>query len=286
MTNRLKGLIALLGTTILWGSSFPAIKMVMDLVDEYTYTWLRGLIALLGLTPYVLYKYLSSKRIGMRVIKGGLLAGIAYSLGIWLQGWGTKYTTATNSAFITGLNVVFVHVYVALRQREYNWRLLLSLILALTGLYFLTNPATSFNVGDLLVLLGAFMWAAQIIIVSMYSKEDPLMFTFYEVMPALLFIAPSIITRNSIMPSLPALFLLTYLALVCSNAAFALQVYGQRYISPAVTAIIFLLEPVFATLFAYIVLGELLKGIQVLGAILILISMFISTTAEFKSVRK
>ena len=286
MANRLKGLIALLGTTILWGSSFPAIKMVMGLVDEYTYTWLRGLIALLGLTPYVLYKSLSSKRIGMRVIKGGLLAGIAYSLGIWLQGWGTKYTTATNSAFITGLNVVFVHVYVALRQREYDWRLLLSLMLALTGLYLLTNPATSFNVGDLLVLLGAFMWAAQIIIVSMYSKEDPLMFTFYEVMPALLFIVPSIIARNFVMPSLSTLFLLAYLALVCSNAAFALQVYGQRYISPAVTAIIFLLEPVFATLFAYMVLGELLKGIQVLGAILILISMFISTTTEFESMRK
>lgn len=280
MVNRLRGLIALLGATLLWGSSFPTTKIVMNSIDEYTYTWFRGLIALLGLTPYVLYKYVLSRSIGTRVIRGGLLAGIAYSLGIWLQGWGMKYTTATNSAFITQLSVVFVHVYVALRQRRYSWRLLLSLTLALTGLYLLTNPTVSPNIGDLLVLLGAFMWAIQIIIVSIYSGEDPLLFTFYEVMPTLLFIIPGITTINQVALSPVTLFLLTYLALACSDAAYSLQVYGQRYINPAIAAMIFLLEPVFASLLAYVALGELLRGLQILGAMLVFVSVFISITAK------
>lgn len=58
------------------------IKMVMSLVDEYTYTWLRGLIALLGLTLYALYQVFIVQEESPRIVKGGLLAGMAYSLGI------------------------------------------------------------------------------------------------------------------------------------------------------------------------------------------------------------
>jgi len=281
----IKGLIALVLTSVLWGTSFPVIKTVMYSVNEYTYTWVRSLIAILGLTPYLLYTYFRGK-FSLSTARGGLLAGIAYALGLWLQGWGTKYTTASNSAFITGLNVVYVHLYSATIMRKYSFRLFLALILSTSGLYLLTTPTTGFNIGDLLVLAGSFMWALQIILVDRYSYGDPLIFTLFEMTPALTFLIPDIVFYGDISVSANALLMITYLAFVCSNAAFALQVFGQRYVSPAVTAIVFLLEPVVAAILSHIVLNEVITSIQVLGASLILTAMFLSSTDKYLSIKK
>lgn len=281
----LKGLVALILTSVLWGTSFPVIKTVMYYVNEYTYTWVRSLIAILGLTPYLLYTYYRG-RFSVSTAKGGLLAGIAYALGLWLQGWGTKYTTASNSAFITGLNVIYVHIYSATVMRRYSIKLFLALILSTSGLYLLTTPTTGFNLGDLLVLAGSFMWALQIVLVDRYSGGDPLIFTLFEMVPALTFLIPDVVFYSTISVSINVLLMITYLAFVCSNAAFALQVFGQRYVSPAVTAIVFLLEPVVAATLSYVLLGEVFTSIKVLGASLILTAMFLSSTDKYLSIKK
>jgi drug/metabolite transporter (DMT)-like permease len=281
----LKGLVALILTSVLWGTSFPVIKTVMYYVNEYTYTWVRSLIAILGLTPYLLYTYYRG-RFSVSTAKGGLLAGIAYALGLWLQGWGTKYTTASNSAFITGLNIIYVHIYSATVMRRYSIKLFLALILSTSGLYLLTTPTTGFNLGDLLVLAGSFMWALQIILVDRYSGGDPLIFTLFEMVPALTFLIPDVVFYSTISVSVNVLLMITYLAFVCSNTAFALQVFGQRYVSPAVTAIVFLLEPVVAAILSYVLLGEVFTSIKVLGASLILTAMFLSSTDKYLSIKK
>ncbi len=279
MSNeRIKGALALITTSILWGSSFPAIKIIVGSISSYAYTWIRSVVAIAGLTPYLIYAYRRG-RINELAIKGGLLAGLAYALGLWLQGLGTRYTTASNSAFITGLNTVFVHVYEGLILRRYGLSLALSLTLSITGLYFLTTPTGGLSLGDMLVLLGSFMWAAQVIIVGKYSGSDPLVFTFFEMMPAVIFIVPDLIDGLDVV-SVSTMLLIVYLALVCSNAAFALQVYGQRYIIPSVAAITYLLEPVSAAIFAYVILNELFTPIQMVGASLILTSII--TALMFK----
>jgi len=278
MARRIKGLLALLITSTLWGSSFPAIKLIVMDISEYTYTWIRNLIALVSLAPYVLYSYYRGE-VSRYIIKGGLLAGIAYSLGLWLQGWGMKFTTASKSAFITGLYVVFVHIYTALIMKRYSIRLALALSLSIVGLYMLTVPRTGFNVGDLLVLLGAMAWAIQIIIVDKFSYSNPLIFTFFETIPALTFAISIFIRGIEIIPH-RTLLLIVYLGLMCSNVAYVLQVYGQRFLNPAVAAIIFLFEPISATIFAYIILKEVLSTIQIIGAIMIILAMFVSSIDE------
>ena len=273
------GVLALILTSLLWGSSFPVIKLVVSEVSSYTYTWFRSFLAILILLPYVVFVYFK-KNLDKKVVEGGLLAGLAYALGLWLQGWGTSYTTASNSAFITGLNVIFVHVYVALTLRKYDFKLALALTLSLTGLYFLTSPVAGVNIGDILVLLGAVMWAAQIIIVDKFSKGDPFVFTFFEMIPALSFSILDFISNKFTCPPLGVILKLLYLALFCSVFAYALQVYGQRYISPAIASIILLMEPVFATIFAYALLSERLSLLQTLGAGMMISAMLMSSLSK------
>ncbi len=281
-----KYFLALLGTVLFWGTSFPVIKYLMGIISEYTYTWMRGLLSLVFLSPYILW-FLRNKTIGKKCVHGGLLAGVFYSLGLWLQAWGTRYTTASNSAFITGLNVLFVHMITAIMYKRYSRDLALSLFFSIVGLYLLTMPsdgAVADRIGDLLVLLGAVMWALQILAVDKYSDCDPFVFVFFMFMPTLLFIIPDILnnTHAFTIQGLETLFLLIYLALICNIGAFSLQVYGQKRIRPEVTAIVFLLEPVFASVFSYLTLGETMSFNQLIGAGLILLSMYMASKHMYK----
>jgi len=275
-TDRFKGLLALLLTSLLWGSSFPAIKVVITSMSEYTYTWMRSLIAAVGLTPYLLCYLHRYGSISRSAVKGGLTAGVAYALGLWLQGWGTRYTTASNSAFITGLSVIFVHLYMALIKKSYSSYLGFSLVLSVAGLYLITEPSTGFNIGDLLVLLGSVMWAAQLVLVDKYCHEDPAIFTLFEMLPAMIFFVPDLLAVSFEPFRFNLILLVAYLAFICGDGAFMLQVFGQRFISAGVAAVIFLLEPIFAALLARLLISELMTVSQVIGASLIVIAMLIA----------
>ncbi len=278
------GLGALLTTTLLWGSSFPAIKIAVGVIDEYGYVGFRSIIAVLGLLPYTLY-YHWRRGFEKNLMLGGLVIGTTYAIGLWLQGWGMKYTSASNAAFITGLSVVFVHVYSGLVLKRYTLLTFSSLVSALTGLYFLTNPSVyGLNIGDLLVLAGAFAWAAYIVLVDKYSGYNPLILVFYSMIPATLYIIPFTLNTGtsgwgSLIVVLP---FLVYLALVCSDTATALQVYGQRFIRVEAAAIIYLLEPVFASILAYMFLAETMEPTQILGASLILLAIFLATINDMR----
>ncbi len=274
----IRGVTALLVTTILWGSSFPIIKIVVGETKGFCYAWMRSSVSVLSLLPYLLY-CLYKGRFRREVVLGGLITGISYALGLWLQGWGTGLTTASNSAFITGLNVVFVHLYVATIERRYSARLGIELMLAIMGLYLLTTPRGGFGLGDALVLASAVAWAAQVILVSKYGGKDPLLFTLFEMLPAIAFIVPDYVEGGlEVLPTNKLLGVI-YLGLACSTTAFTLQAYGQRYVKPEIAALIFLLEPVFAALFSWAILGEVLTYVQVIGALTIMLSIVLATRA-------
>jgi len=268
------GLLALLGTVLLWGSSFTAIKVTVSVISPLTYVWLRALIAFLGLTPYVLYVGRHSSIAAW--VKGGLVTGVVFALGLLFQGWGTRYTSASNSAFITGLNVVFVHLYVGMVRREYSVGHGLGLLLSVAGLYLLTSPEGGLGLGDLLVLVSAVAWAAQVLLVDKFSSSNPVVFTWAEMIPSILLFIPDAALNGVPRVPLTLIPVITYLGLACADAAFTLQVFGQRLVDPASAALIFLLEPVIAAVIAAAVLGESVTPAKAVGMALILVAIVAS----------
>ncbi len=111
---------------------------------------------------------------------------------------GTKYTSASNSAFITGLFVIFVHIYDSLSNKIYSLSAFTSLVIAIAGVYLLTMPSGGIGIGGTLVLAGALFWATQVILVDKYSGSDPLVFTFYQVAPTLIFLPGRLIYSRPI----------------------------------------------------------------------------------------
>lgn len=279
--QRVRGVAALIIASVVWGSTFPVIKIVVRHVNSFRYVWIRNLLAVLAMVPYIAYR-LWRGSVAKRSVIGGLLIGSAYTLALWLQGLGTFYTTASNSAFITNLYFIYLHTYEALKHKRYDYRLAVAVIIALAGLYIMTSP-TGFGFGEAVVLVGSFIWALQILIVDRYSTTNPLDTTFFMLLPpltlsildAMLFELPTI---SSILPVVPHLL---YLSLIASIVAYALQLHGQKYVVASTASTIYLVEPASAPLFAMLIINESVSTAQIAGFALIMLALYLSIASRY-----
>ncbi len=276
---KILGFFSLVMTTFLWGTSFAFIKLSVGLISPFTYTFTRTLIASLVLLPLILFKLLNRK-LYYKSLRNGFIVGLTYSTGLVLQGAGTVYIEPSMSAFITGLATIHVHLYSAFIKKKYSWLDLVALVSAITGLYVLTSPTGGLGIGGLLVFAGTIMWALQIILISKYGFSSMLEFLFGMFIAGSLYGPPAFLTGLDL--TIEAWLYIIYLAIACSIGATFFQVLGQRYISETTAAIVFLLEPVFATIFSVLMGLEYITIYKIVGGGLITLSLFISTIAELK----
>jgi len=278
--------IYLLGIVVIWGSTFAIIKGILDQILPFTFLAYRFFLAAFVL--YVIF-WKRSKNINKIILKKGSLIGIFLFLGYAFQTVGLKYTTATKAGFITGLSVVLVPIisYFFIKEKIYR-NSVIGVILAVTGLWFLNyNNSFNFNLGDFLVLLCAVSFALHIISVGLYTKKlDYVLLVIVQLatvfvlslLMALFFERPEI--HLSYSSNIWWAIILT--GVFATALAFYMQNRFQRYSTATKTAIIFSGEPIFAAVFAYLLLGEKVGLIAWIGGLLIIFGMIISQS-KFKS---
>jgi len=271
-----KGRILLLALTIVWATSFPFTRITVEAIGYAYYTALRLAIASI---PISLYGILRLNLKALRIyLKPGFILSILFLLGIILQGLGMSYTSASNAAFITSLNVVFVYLIEIYHGRSsLDSNTISAICLAILGVYLLSSTDTIiFNLGDIIILIAAFIWAIQIVYVGISSRRfTPSNLLFLEITLSSIESIPIALLQpppnpHLILASLPYI---AYLALICTILANALQLYGQKVIGSVEASIIYMMEPIFATIFAYIAIGEYPTLKQLVGSIAIITSL-------------
>jgi drug/metabolite transporter (DMT)-like permease len=222
---------------------------------------------------------------------GALRAGFEIGTLMWLgyefQTAGLLYTSASKSAFLTGISVVLVPLLLAvLWRRHVNRYTLAGVCAAFIGLYLLCVPPgqglslSSLNRGDLLTLACAVAFAFQIIVVGRSAQH----YGFAHLVPVeiavcavWMLISIPIADRHGFIRFTPAmLWALAVTALLGTVACFIVQAWAQRFTPPTHTALIFSLEPVFAGLTSYLLIGERQGSRGLLGATLILTGVLAS----------
>ncbi|MBO3770029.1 MAG: DMT family transporter [Candidatus Brockarchaeota archaeon] len=274
------GYLLLVLVSILWGTSFPLIKMVTASIDANEYVAFRFILTVFILSPYFVYVLLKKRNEFFKVAKPGVILGLMYFGGIFFQGLGTKYTTASNSGFITSLYIPIVYVIDVLNHRlNYSHRFTLALFLSMLGIYLISGGYYELRIGDLIVLISAFFWAFQILAIDKFSKEGffSLDLVFFQYAVTALLGSVSASSSLNLLKMSEVFFPLLYLAVVCSILVGVLQIIGQRYTTASQASLIYVLEPVFAALFSFVLLGERLNVPELAGAFLILCSVLISS---------
>ena len=288
MNKRLRGSLALLLATLIWGSTFVAQSVGMDHVGPFTFQAVRCLLAVIGLLPVIALsdrkktdgKAFASRWADKKLWKAGILCGIPLSLACNLQQFALVDTDAGKSAFLTAMYIVFVPVLGLFLRKKATWTIPVSVLLAVGGLYCLSCVGvTRISSGDLLLLGCAVMFAVQIIAVDHFAPDcDPLRLNAIQALVCAVLSGIMMVFTES--PSLPAILgcwlPIGYAGFLSMGAAYSLQIIGQKDLEPAPASLIMSLESVFAVLFGALLLQETMTGWEITGCVLVFAAVILS----------
>ena len=211
-----------------------------------------------------------------------MLLSIAFLGGFVSQTLGLRDTTPSNSAFITSLSVLLVPVlgYLIFRHRP-SLKTGIGIFMATVGLVLLLADTSNFSLhsGDFLTLICAFMFAFHILLMGRFVQQTnyrQLIFVKMTFSALLCSIMAPLIESPFIIWDSYLMFYLFVLGILATAAAFFIQAWAQQYSNPNHTALIFSLEPVFASVFSFIILGQRFSAREWAGGILILTGIIVS----------
>ena len=262
--------------TVLWGSTFPLVKQLVASVPPALMLAARFTVAALVLLPWLRR---ASKALWL---EGALLSAVSFA-SYWTQAIGMMTIPSGRAAFITGLNVILVPLMLPFLKRRVPWPAFAAAGLALAGigLMSLNGASLEFGIGDLWVLGCAFAYAVYILLVDRAVTRHatlPLVAVQVSAICALswLIAAPEIARGSSLTGLLEFWPQLVFLGLMATALTTLMQAYAQRFLAAFQIATLSALEPVWAAIFGFFLLGEWLTERGLIGAGLILAAMVLS----------
>lgn len=312
--SQLKGSLILFCASLIWGTAFVAQSIGAEYVGGLTFSSIRSFIGAIFLIPVAIIvekishrkdakdsaqpeeRTQSSKssknpesslsyKIGpvtKAELKGGLISGTALAAATIFQQFGIGNTTVAKAGFLTALYVILVPIlglFLGRKVRPYIW---FCAILSLTGLYFLCLAGKSgvgFTLGDIQVLICAFLFAIQILTIDYWSMRcrgvvlSCLMFFVVAIESGILMLIFERPTLSGILAAGPSLL---YVGVFSSGIAYTLQIIGQRNLNPALASLLMCLESVISAISGWIILGQAMTGREIFGGSLMFLSIVLA----------
>jgi len=260
--SRTLGIVLLVVVTMIWGTTFVVIKEALDTISVPLLLALRFTLAGLLLVWAGWDK---------RAVIPALLLGLLSFAGFLTQTIGLSITSASNAAFITGFSVILTPLVGKLFWRHsVAPRVFAAAGVALVGLALITlqDGLAAINGGDMLVLVTALTYAVYIVYLGeVAGRVRGTSLAFMQHLPmallAWLWALPQVGDLGAV--PLTTYLAIVYLAVVATALVAVIQTYAQRVVPAHLAALIFVLEPAFAALFAYLTLGERLGTLGWIG---------------------
>lgn len=275
--------LALVGVTAVWGSTFPLSKDLLTRVPVTDYLALRFLLAaaVIGLVrPGVL------RRIDGRVLRVGAGLGLCYAAGQALQFFGLPHTPATVSAFVVSMYVVVTPLLAALLLRSWpSVPMLAATALASVGVGVMSLRGWTLGFGEALTLGGAVLYALHILGLSRWSTgRTAYPLTFVQLLTmGVCFLAWAAHDGVQV-PGRGDLLGFLYLAVVAGAVAMLVQTWAQSSVAPAAAAVVMVLEPVWAAFLGLVVWHEPLDGRTVMGGVLVVCAALLVVVVSRRAV--
>jgi drug/metabolite transporter (DMT)-like permease len=289
MTHQFRGILALLLVTLVWGTTFPAMK---DLTAYFSPVWIvlvRFALAALLLSPFL-----------WRGRRDDILSGVVLGLLLFFcylfQVEGLALTSSNRNAFISGLSVLVVPLLGLFAGRWPEPRIGLALVLAVAGLAALCWDGGAWGRGDTLALLGAFSFGAYIKVMALRTRAAGRLMTLTAAQVATVALCAAVwllareVPRTTIEAGqdyanywsyigqglLQHGWNFAYLGVVATAAIISLQSWGQARSTDNEAAVIYAFEPAAAAFFGFFWLGEAMTARGWLGAALLISGMIVS----------
>jgi drug/metabolite transporter (DMT)-like permease len=284
-------IIALIGSSIIWGIATPILKLTILSIPPFTLALLRFVIALIIVIP-IFFTRGYWKLINIRDLPLIAWAGIlGITLNIGLLFLGASLTTGVHISILLATIPAFtVLAAVTILKEKVNLNTIIGIAISFLGtLVIIGQPllerrSQTHNaiLGDLLILGSVIAWALYTII----NKEIAAKYKPLAILPLIFLIGTLSFLpfafwefyQNSLWIfsiSKVAVFGIFYYGLFCSITAYFLFTWGLTYASATFAGIETYLIPLISLPTSAILLNEKIDRFFIAGAVLILIGLII-----------
>lgn len=295
--KNIKGSLILLITAFIWGSAFVAQTAGSKYIGPFTFNATRSLIGSLFLLIIIVVMGIIrrvKKDADDNVVKnqnskwpiaGGILCGAILFFATGTQQWGVSIypddaAVAGRAGFLTAIYVVLVAVCEQFRGKKLHWLIIVSVVGAIVGMYFLCISGGFSNIymGDVLEIACAICFTVHILVVDKFKDTDSFKLSCIQFFTCgILSLIVCFIRETIVFADIKAaLFSILYAGIMSSGIAYTLQMVGQKYAEPAVASVVMSLESVFAALTGWIILHEILSGRELVGCALVFAAVIIA----------
>ena len=263
------------------------VKHALEHVTPVGFILLRFTIGTIALTPLALRRGFRRPGVSASVrsfVFATVAFGVAGFAGYWFQNAGLQRTTTSDSAFITGLFVVFTPmIEVLVTRRLPDSRVVVAVVVSAAGLFMLTGASLAIGAGNALTLGCAVMFGAWIFLGGIFSQRfDPVALTAAQMAVLAVCAVPVVLVGGLGHVTGQVVLAASVTVVACSALAFTLQLWAQRYVEPSRAAVILLFEPVVAGFVGYLV-GERLGVEGYLGAIVIFSGIVLAESRAWRT---
>lgn len=267
--------------TLFWGATFPIVKDAITEMPVMAFLWVRFAMAAI-LLGFIAGRrgFASLDRRGWRI---GILLGTLLFLSYLFQTFGLERTSSANAGFLTGLGVVWVPLMAGpLLKKPAAIGSKIGVCLALIGLFMLTwHTPWAINFGDFLVVICSGFVALHVIGLDAFTRGyDARALTFVQIATmAVLGCFGSLVFEPVSWPQTwtsSLIFALIITSVFATAYAFWAMTKFQNRTTPTRAALIYTLEPVFATIFSLWLAGDRLTIIGWFGGGLIVAGMIVA----------
>ncbi len=278
---------ALIAATIAYGATFKLVQGALHDVTPVGFILLRFAVGAIALAPFAIRRGWRRHDVPYArkadFVKGVVLFGVVGFAGYWFQNAGLERTTTSNSAFITGLFVVFAPLFeIAITHRRPPPNVVFAIGVTVVGLFLLEGGTLELSTGDALTLGCAVLFGAWIVIGSELTRRfDPVAVTAFQLAILALCAVPFVVIGGLGHITTRVVVAVLVTGVVCSAVAFTLQLWGQRYVEPSRAAVILEFEPVVAGIVGFVA-GERLGVSGYLGALVILAGIAIAESHSWR----
>lgn len=271
--------LALLFVTLVWGATFPVLKLATASLSGIEISALRFLIAATCMLPWAW----SAPRKTWR--DGGVLGALVL-VSYVAQAYGLEFISSNRSAFLTSLNVLMVPLLgIALGQRL-SWVMLLAACVACLGIGLMSWDGGAHWLADSATIFGALAYAIYVILLSKRAPDHSprqlaaTQIVWMAVLGGVWMLFSALGTDA--LQTLPHRMSwsiglgLAYLGMVATSLMLFIQAMAQQHVAAEKAALVYAMEPVFAGLFAWLWLGEGLTFMAATGAALVVFAVVAS----------
>lgn len=270
--TRSQGVVLLLATTLIWGTTFPLLKDTVTALSPSVLISARFLLGAIALLPFC-------RQFNRQLFQDGLILALPLFAAFLAQTIGLETAPANRAAFIMSLNVILVPILGLCVGQTISKKIAIAAFLSFVGIGIMSWEGGTLSIGDFWTFGCAVAYAIYVLLMEAIAPRHsilPLTVMQLGIVACfgLVWSGPAVLDQLSVLQSHWGT--VVYLGLIATAGTTVMQVIAQQLLRATEVAIIYTLEPLFGAIFAFLWLGEQLGLRGFMGAAVILVATLLS----------